>query len=280
MEKLVSVIIPCFNDYLYIKEAIESINNQDYNNIEIIIIDDGSNLKTKKVLNKISQHNIRLIVQKNLGPSVARNEGIKLAKGDYILTLDADDYFEPSFISRAISIIEANDKIGMISCWAKIFGDRIKEEQYVKPKGGGLFEVLFQFHPFALGSLLYRKQCWEKINGYDENMKNGYEDWEFNISVIKQGWEIFIIEDFLFNYRDRPNSRNSLANKNYQFELRKYIYLKHKNLYEIYWDTLIEQYYDLIIDLEKKNNLIFNSLDYKIGKTLLKPIRILNNILK
>ncbi len=280
MEKLVSVIIPCYNDYLYINEAIDSINNQDYNNIEILIIDDGSNLKTKKVLNNIRQQNTNLITQKNLGPSAARNNGIKLAKGEYILTLDADDYFEPSFIGKAISIIKANDKIGMISCWGKAFGDRIKEEQNIKPKGGGLFEVLFQFHPFAFGSLLYRKECWEKINGYDENMKNGYEDWEFNVSVIKQGWEIFIIEDFLYNYREKPNSRNSLANRNYQFELRKYIYLKHKNLYEQYWDTLIEQYFDLIIDLKNNNNFIYNSLDYKIGKTLLKPIRFLFNILK
>ncbi len=94
---LVSIIIPCYNDEQYIEQCVNSALNQTYSNIEVIVVDDGSNRKTKTVLKKLEPNITTLITQNNQGQSTARNVGIRYAKGNYILVLDSDDYFEPTF---------------------------------------------------------------------------------------------------------------------------------------------------------------------------------------
>ena len=84
----VSIIIPCFNDADYIEQSVQSAIDQTYQNKEIIVIDDGSDQKTKEVLKKIEPKIDKLIIQENLGVVIARNNGIEAAKGEFILTLD------------------------------------------------------------------------------------------------------------------------------------------------------------------------------------------------
>ena len=94
--ELVSVVIPCYNHGEYINEAIGSIISQKYTNWEIIIVDDGSTDKgTIAVLGKINHPRIKIIHKENGHLSSARNCGFRESKGDYILTLDADDKFHP-----------------------------------------------------------------------------------------------------------------------------------------------------------------------------------------
>jgi glycosyltransferase involved in cell wall biosynthesis len=278
IEALVSVIIPCYNDYKYINEAIRSINNQTYKNVEIIIIDDGSDLQTKEVLKNIFQENLTIIYQKNLGPSAARNNGIKSAKGDFILTLDADDYFEPIFVEKAINCLEKNRKAGLISCWIKILTDEKIVEMF-KPAGGDL-KTLIQLNGASAGSVLFRKKCWQETGGYDEQMTKGYEDWEFNLSVVKAGWDIIIIEDFLFNYRRKKVSRNSEANKLHKYELWKYIYLKHQDLWSDYHELMINRTFMQMEILEKATYNLRKSIDYRVGKLILAPFRFIKKCLK
>lgn len=280
MKKLVSVIIPCYNDGNYIEEAIKSINNQEYKNIEIIVVDDGSDSKTKQVLNRIKQQNLKLITQKNAGPSVARNVAIKEAKGEYILTLDADDFFESSFISKAVLILNKEIKVGMVSCNGRIFSKKNKEESFIIPTGGGINEVFFSGKTFVIGNLLFRKQCWFDVNGYDDKMKYGYEDWEFNIAVVKKGWKVHIIKEVLFNYRNKKNSRNTLANTHHRFELKSYVYMKHKDICAHNINVFIK---NIFVDFEKINNSnykIRNSIDYRLGNFILRPFRYLKRLFK
>jgi glycosyltransferase involved in cell wall biosynthesis len=279
MQKLVSVIIPCYNDYLYINKAIDSINKQDYKNLEIIIIDDGSNEKTKKVLREIIQPNLKLITQNNSGPSVARNVGIDQAQGEYILTLDADDYFEPSFIIKAVKLLNSDLKIGMVSCWGKVFNENGFESEF-KPTGGGTDEVLFSSNTFAIGNLLFRKKCWQRVGGYDENMKLGYEDWEFNISVTKEGWGVSIIKEYLFNYRNKLDSRNSMANRHHKLELKLYIYRKHRDVCVSKIDLFINYFIKELQEIEESNINLRKTKEFKLGKLILKPLRIVKRIFR
>ena len=99
--KLVSIVIPCYNDKEYIEESVNSALNQSYQHFEIIIVDDGSDEKTKKVLSNLHHQKIKLITQVNKGLSAARNVGIAHASGDFILTLDADDFLENSFFLKS-----------------------------------------------------------------------------------------------------------------------------------------------------------------------------------
>ena len=116
----VTVIIPCYNDGKFIIEAVNSILNQTLKADKIIIVDDGSNAETKKVLKKINSNNVEIIYQENLGVCKARNRGVNLATTDYILTLDADDYFEPTFIEKSVEILNNNSNTGIVGCYAKL----------------------------------------------------------------------------------------------------------------------------------------------------------------
>lgn len=277
MKDLVSVIIPCYNDYKYINDAIKSINNQTYKNVEIIIIDDGSDLKTKEVLKSIIQENIIIIYQENAGPSAARNIGIKRSKGEFVLTLDADDYFEPTFIAKALDLLQKNENVGLISCWIKVFTNERIVEMF-KPQGGSVKDFLLQNN--ASGNTLFRKKSWHDAGGYDEKMRKGYEDWEFNLSIVKAGWEIIIIEEFLFNYRRKEVSRNSQANKLHKYELWKYIYLKHQDLWNANHELMINNTFEQMEILEKATHNLRKSINYRIGKLILTPFRFIKGFFR
>ena len=272
---LVSVIIPCYNDYKYINDALRSINNQTHKNVEIIIVDDGSEIVTQEILKSIKEDKLRILYQKNSGPSAARNAGIKEAKGDFILTLDADDYFENSFISKALSYLDINSKIGLVSCWINVFNEKGIIEKFI-PEGGDL-KTLILGNGASAGSVLFRKQCWLEAGGYDENMKKGYEDWEFNLSVVKAGWEIIIIEEYLFNYRKKKQSRNIQADKIHKYELWKYIYIKHKDLWITYHELMINNTFEKMELLEKSLHNLRKTNNYRLGKMILHPFRFIKN---
>lgn len=269
----VTVIIPCYNDGKFILEAVNSILNQTLQADRIIIVDDGSDTDTKKVLDTICCPNIQIVHQKNKGVSNARNTAIKLAQTDYILNLDADDYFDPTFIEKAVGILNINSKIGAVGCFYRALKGNLIEKEIIKPLGGEARNFLIKNN--GLGTSMYRKICWEHVSGYDEKMIHGYEDWDFWMSVLKRNWIMYIIQEPLFIYRQKTISRNQMALKEFDFELRKYIFIKHKEVYETHFD-----FYALEILRQNsllKNNVkkAKNSLEYKIGTILLAPLRFL-----
>ena len=106
---LVSVVIPCYNAEQYLEQAIQSAEAQSYPNIEIICIDDGSVDRTLELLERLqrkSGRSMKVIRQSNRGVSAARNAGIRLAEGDYIAFLDADDMYSPKFIEILVDAAE------------------------------------------------------------------------------------------------------------------------------------------------------------------------------
>ncbi len=275
---LVSVIIPCYNDKDYIKQAVESILNQTFQNFEIIIIDDGSDIETKLILSNIYHAKIKLITQKNRGLSTARNVGIKNSNGVYFLTLDSDDIFEPSFLEKAVEILNSVKIVGFVSCYVNCFIQINRPFFKYKPEGGDIFNFLFKNN--AVGNSLYRKKCWEEVQGYDENMKFGYEDWEFHIAILKNGWKSYVIKEYLFNYRRKPNSMLSLANKNFEEQNIGFVMHKHEDIYVNKFNETID--YLLNLSIKHKNNEIklSNSKEYKLGKIILFPFKSFRKLLK
>lgn len=111
----VSVVIPTYNNALYIVEAVESVLNQTFKDFEIIVVDDGSKDNTKEVLKPyIDKDLIRYKYQDNQGPGVARNTGILSAKGDYIAFLDSDDTLTKDSLERRLSLIESEPDLGLV----------------------------------------------------------------------------------------------------------------------------------------------------------------------
>lgn len=273
---LISVVIPCYNDAEFIKQSVCSAVNQTYGNIEIILVDDGSNEITKRVLKKIESKVNKLITQENRGQSAARNKGISLAKGEYILILDSDDYFEPTFAQKAIEEFSSNRNAKIVSCYTNIIYDD-KSGKIYKPPGGQLKDFLI--NNSAIGTSMFKREDWERINGYDESMRSGFEDWEFFIRLLKNGGEASIIKEPLFNYRKRMVSTTSRANKK-KYELLKYMYKKNKGVYVENFDFVSNYLLDQIEREEQEKLKNINSLEFKIGFKILKPVRWIKGLFK
>ena len=272
----VTVIIPCYNDNAYIEQAINSIICQTVLPEKIIVIDDGSDEATKVVLRKIVAENLEIVYQQNQGVCNARNRGIDLASTDYILTLDADDFFEPTFIEKAIDVLKNNSKIGVVGSFVNVIKYGKLETEIHKPLGGIVKNFLVKNN--AMASLMFRKQCWTEVSGYDENMVKGYEDWEFWIAILRNNWEMYIISEVLFNYRIKKKSRDTVALDLYDFELREYIFLKHKELYKEHFDFYVTELIRQNSILRNNSNKTKKSIDYKIGGLFLTPIRFVKKI--
>lgn len=211
MSSKVSVVIPIYNQAQFLAETFESVLKSSYKEIEIIIVDDGSQDDSAKValgLQEKYPEKVTFIQQENSGPAKARNEGIKKAVGKYILPLDGDDLISTTYIENAVKILDANESVKVVYSEAEKFGD----------KGGKWKLKPFSLKALSLDNMIfvsafYRKKDWEKTGGYDEKMTWGWEDWEFWINLLKSGGEVIKLPETGFYYRIRKNSRRKSTNK-------------------------------------------------------------------
>ncbi len=116
-EPLVSVIIPCYNSEAFIAETIESALKQSYSNIEIICINDGSTDNSECIIKKINDKRLNYIFKKNTGVSDTRNQGLKNAKGEFVLFLDADDVLSEHYIEKSIQALKRNNGYGFCTSY-------------------------------------------------------------------------------------------------------------------------------------------------------------------
>lgn len=230
--EIVSVIIPCYNQGCYIDECLESVINQTYKYIEIIIVDDGSTDKaTIKKLKEIKNNNVKIIHIENSGVSNARNVGIQNSLGKYILPLDADDKIHSTYIEKSVDILKQNKSIDIVYCITQFFGEK-----------NGLF-VLNDFtvkemliHNLVICTAMFRKDDFYLAKGYNKNMILGYEDWDFWLSMVENNKKFYRINEVLFYYRIKKVSRNAdLAKvKRKELSMIEQVYNNHKSLYEKY----------------------------------------------
>lgn len=263
MKPLVSIVIPCYNQGIFLSETIESVVKQSYNEWECIIVNDGSTDNTKEIAQKYCKKDSRIkyVEQKNQGLSSARNSGIKQSQGKYILPLDSDDLIGDTYIEKAVDILENDKNVKIVYCQASLFGrqhGKWKLPQYTIEKMLGSNCIFC--------SALYSREDFNKVGGYNINMKYGFEDWDFWLSIIekKPDCQIYQIDEILFYYRIRKRSMARLLDEEKYKYLRKQIWLNHRTLYANYFFSPIESF-------EYKQ--IRDSLEFRIGKKILYPIR-------
>lgn len=194
---LVSVIVPCYNQGEFVRECIESVLASTYDNFEIIIVNDGStDSNTLEVLRNLQYEKTIVVNQENKGLPSARNAGISVAKGKYILPLDADDMIMPTFLEKAVKVLEENKKVGIVGGATELFGDQT-----------GVFPLpKYKKHSFLLRnclvcSCMFRRDDWARVGGYNPNMKLGLEDWDFWLALIEIGRKVYQFDEVLFKYR-------------------------------------------------------------------------------
>lgn len=239
MKPKVSIIIPFYNDSIYIEDSVQSIIKQTYHNMEIYIVDDGSTEedyknkleKLKKTYESIIPINV--IYQKNNGPASARNRGINACSGEYILCLDADDKIGETYIEKAVKVMENNPLIGIVYCYAELFGERKGAWNLPEYSIGQMLvsNVIFI-------TALFRKSDWKQAGGFDESFKVGIEDHDFWLSILELNKTVYQIPETLFFYRIKNISRDKLFNRDIDIVKTYYcrLQLKHKNLYMRHFD--------------------------------------------
>ena len=227
----VSVVITCYNQGQYLEECINSVTNSDYPNIEIILVDDGSeDTFTQKTLDKLDSGKIKIIRQNNQGVCAARNNGIAAASGKYILPLDADDKIAETYISKAVNILARNPQIGIVLCNGILWAFQSGGGGKWKLKNPTITNMLIQNRIFP--SALFRKSDFEKLGGYNPIMETGCEDWELWLNFLENGLKPYKIDEELFYHRIAENfrSKNAIRPQNY-IKIRYNIIKLHKKLY-------------------------------------------------
>ena len=222
----VSIIVPCYNQAQYLSEALQSVLDQTYENWECIIVNDGSPDNTKEVAQEWVKKDSRFIYlyKENGGLSSARNAGIANANGEFILPLDADDRIGKDYTLLAIQAFQDDESLKLVYCKAEKFGE---ESGSWDLPDFSLYELARQNMIFC--SAFYRKKEWERVGGYDVNMIYGLEDWEFWISILKDGGEVKHIEEVGFYYRVKSISMINTIYSDKRKEIFEYLSIKHSD---------------------------------------------------
>ena len=197
---VVSIIIPCYNHEQYLKEAIDSVFAQIYQNFEIIVVNDGSLGNPSEIVGGYWDPRIKLYTQENKGLSNARNFGIERASGKFILPLDADDKLHPEFLEKAVKL--QNGKEAVYSDFIAFWDNGAESQEKLLDYD---FEALLKKAQMPC-TILYPKKMWQQVGGYKPAMEHGYEDWEFSISLGEAGCYGVRIPEHLFYYRQHDGT--------------------------------------------------------------------------
>lgn len=257
--KLVSIIIPVFNCENSIKKCVKSVIDQNYNNIEIILINDGSTDNSDKICEAFSKMDSRIqyINKPNTGVSKTRNVGIDRASGEYCCFVDSDDWIEESYISKLVASLEQSDVDWVISGYVVNSGNNqikydLEENIYTLKE----MENTSITHVFSEG---YIHPCWNKI------YKTRYLK-QYNISFPDN---ISISEDTLFNieYFSHCKKISTVKSVGYHYQKIECVESLSQKVYENIFTIYFEVYNRLFSVL---NNMNFESylIDYILIKTI------------
>lgn len=245
--ELLSVIIPSYNHEKYISEAIKSVLNQTYSNLELIVIDDGSKDNSVEIIKAFHDDRIKLVCQKNQGAHNAINNGLKMASGNYIAILNSDDIYEENRFEIMINEMHRNPQVGFLCSYIQIIDSEgnnlaIKEgwknmEPWNVPHPEVSYQVTEDFKlnlimsnfTSTTSNFLFKKEIYDKIGG----MRNLHfaHDWDFALRAAEIT-ECKIVEEPLMKYRVHQTNTISTNRKWMLFEVAWM------------WATNIERFYD------------------------------------
>lgn len=269
---LVSIIVPCYNQAQYLPDALTSVLAQTYSNWECIVVDDGSPDNTETIANEWCEKDKRFqyILKKNGGVSSARNVGIKISSGKFILPLDADDKISADYLQLAVFEFEKTPDLQLVYGQAEYFGQKDGAWK-LWPYS---YELLLQLN-IIYCSAIYKRSEYDKTNGYDELMMDGLEDWEFWISLLKSNARVKLLDETVFYYRIKDVSRNKMINTKSERALYDFVFTKHLDTYLQYFDNPIALYAREKF-IKDELNAIKKSRVYKFSNKIIRLKRFLS----
>jgi len=225
-----SVIMPCFNHGRYVGESIQAILAQTVSDLELIVVDDCSRDDSRTVIGRYvrSDPRVRAIQHRsNLGASRSRNDGTKLATGDFVAFCDADDLWLPTKLERQIETLRKHPECDVAYCDAKIIdecgletGERFSDRFPVPGNGSGkLFAELCTRNFINMQTAILRRECITEAGYFDENIRY-VEDWCFWLDVSR-GHTFHYSNEVLASYREHRNSTALVQRRGYKLNRLK-----------------------------------------------------------
>lgn len=222
---LISVIIPTYNHAHFLGDAIQSALKQSYGALEIIVVDDGSIDHTRTLVESFGAR-VRYLWQENRGLSGARNTGILAAQGKYIALLDADDFWEPTYLEQMHRLLASQPTVGAVYAGLQFVnskGERLVQRSVETVPSAQLYDRLLDGEFFAPSAVLLRQECFATVGLFDEGLRAS-EDWDMWLRVA-QSYEVVGLAQPLLNYR--VHSHNMSADPALMLRYQSMVIRKH-----------------------------------------------------
>ena len=232
---LVTVCVAHYNHGRFLPEALAALAAQTYANVEVIVIDDGSTdaFSQEAFASEESKHpHFRFMRQPNAGIGATRNRGLREARGELFLTVDADNVARPDMIERFVAALAPRPDVAAVTCYFLAFEETAdiaagRFRYACRPTGG----------PHVLGCLrnvygdangMVRTEAFRAVGGYETDRGTSFEDWEAYLKLAHAGGRIDVVPDYLFYYRHLPTgfSRTTSPSANYGRVLRQFARLE------------------------------------------------------
>ncbi len=263
---LVSIIVPCYNEAAVIRKSLQSLDRSKYPHFEIIVSDDGSVDNTVEIVKSLipeCQHRVEVVTQKNAGKAHALNRGIRVARGEYLLCVDADSLLHPEALDKGVAHLQSDSSVVAVAgavCvansekWIALYQDLeygLGDLQKSFMSNFGLVNII----PGPVG--LFRRSSLESVNGYETDAATFAEDTELTLRLITTGGRV-VFEPKMISYTEVPERCSALMRQRYRWTrgiyqaLRKNMdslqgaSFKHKNIFVSY--LLMEKVWTPVMD--------------------------------
>jgi glycosyltransferase involved in cell wall biosynthesis len=253
-DPLVTVVVTHYNLGAYLPEALASLAAQTYANMEVLVIDDGSTCPiSARIFTDQEQlyPQFRFLRQANAGLGAARNTGLREARGEYFIPVDADNIVRPHMVERFVAALRRNPDLSAMTCFFLAFRETkdIAGQEFpyaYRPTGGPHVMASFA-NVYGDANAIFRTADLRAVNGYETDRDLGWEDWEAFVKLVNAGYELDVVPEYLFYYRHRDDSMLRVTDyyRNNQRVLRQYFQAKRLAVAEQIelWTALVSLYH-------------------------------------
>lgn len=271
---MISVVIPLYNKEDCIRKTLDSVLGQSYKNFEVIVVDDGSKDGSTEIVSSMNDSRIRLITQKNGGPSSARNRGIKESKGDYVAFVDADDIWSPDYLQEMVNLMkDFPDAVIWGFNYSTIKDGEVGNSETEVFRG--YVSEKWDYFPFffSSSSSCCRKSTLLELGGFDERMVYG-EDIDMWFRLLLSGRGVLDTRVLAYYNKDDENSltrRNMPLEKHIPYYLEKYTEARKDNadFRRFFDEQMVYRLYPYLFDKKyfKEARKLSRELDYSLLKS-------------
>lgn len=278
MKEMISIIVPVYNVELYLPQCLDSIVNQSYRNLEVIIIDDGSSDNSGRICDEYAARDSRIIVkhQKNGGAANAKNAALQIASGEYLTFADADDYIEPDAYKYMVSVMNAYNADIVQGTFRNIFTNR--EEDFASFTEEAVFDTVEYLKGYTkdwtcslLWDKLYKRRIFNNILFEEGHI---VDDEFFTYQGVMNAEKIVRVPEVVYNYRKRKSSVTAKASYRTRTVIDKLDYLEKRR------KNVISRFPELRQDFEAQylDMLLWVAKDpYMTGEGICLIKKMLNN---